>query len=253
MGISRNLVGIEFDEDNQLLFTRVNARRVDITSCRDSLNGYQKGRCFYCFKPISLVPGDAELADVDHFIPWAARHEVSNINGVWNLVLACRCCNRGVEGKSARIPDLRLLQRLHTRNEYFIQSKLPLHETIVLQTGQRPEARKKLSSAQLAGRAGQTYPYLETQRGRRGNVLMTLHYYQNHAQDFFDGTVNVDMTPLYEAFTQHLPHGARVLDAGCGSGRDAKAFMRWVIRWMLLMPLPRWWSWRSNIPGYPCS
>ncbi|WP_370965701.1 class I SAM-dependent methyltransferase [Enterobacter wuhouensis] len=53
---------------------------------------------------------------------------------------------------------------------------------------------------------------------------MTLHYYQNHAQDFFDGTVNVDMTPLYEAFTQHLPHAARVLDAGCGSGRDAKAF-----------------------------
>lgn len=142
MGISRNLVGVEFDEDNQLLFTRVNARRVDITSCRDSLNGYQKGRCFYCFKPISLVPGDAELADVDHFIPWAARHEVSNINGVWNLVLACRCCNRGVEGKSARIPDLRLLQRLHTRNEYFIQSKLPLHETIVLQTGSRHEARK---------------------------------------------------------------------------------------------------------------
>lgn len=53
---------------------------------------------------------------------------------------------------------------------------------------------------------------------------MTLHYYQNHAQDFFDGTVNVDMIPLYEAFTQHLSNGARVLDAGCGSGRDAKAF-----------------------------
>ncbi|SFI43794.1 bifunctional 2-polyprenyl-6-hydroxyphenol methylase/3-demethylubiquinol 3-O-methyltransferase UbiG [Enterobacter sp. NFIX59] len=53
---------------------------------------------------------------------------------------------------------------------------------------------------------------------------MTIHYYQNHAQDFFDGTVNVDMTPLYEAFTQHLPNGGRVLDAGCGSGRDAKAF-----------------------------
>lgn len=53
---------------------------------------------------------------------------------------------------------------------------------------------------------------------------MTLHYYQNHAQDFFDGTVNVNMTPLYEAFTRHLAPGARVLDAGCGSGRDAKAF-----------------------------
>jgi 5-methylcytosine-specific restriction endonuclease McrA len=102
-------VGVEFDEENQLLFTRVNARRVDITSCRDSLNGYQKGRCFYCFRPISLVPGDPELADVDHFIPWAARNEVGNINGVWNLVLACQCCNRGVEGKSARIPKVRLL------------------------------------------------------------------------------------------------------------------------------------------------
>ncbi|EMV7407524.1 TPA: class I SAM-dependent methyltransferase [Enterobacter soli] len=53
---------------------------------------------------------------------------------------------------------------------------------------------------------------------------MTLHYYQNHAQDFFDGTVNVIMTPLYEAFTRHLTPGVRVLDAGCGSGRDAKAF-----------------------------
>jgi len=54
---------------------------------------------------------------------------------------------------------------------------------------------------------------------------MTLNYYQNNAQTFFDGTVNVDMTSLYEAFTRSLAPGARVLDAGCGSGRDAKAFM----------------------------
>lgn len=53
---------------------------------------------------------------------------------------------------------------------------------------------------------------------------MTLHYYQTNAQTFFDGTVNVDMTSLYETFTRHLAPGARVLDAGCGSGRDAKAF-----------------------------
>ena len=142
MGVSRNLVAVEFDEDNQLLFSRVNARRVDITSCRDSLNGYQKGRCFYCFKPISLTPGHDELADVDHFIPWAARDEVNNINGVWNLVLACKCCNRGVAGKSSRLPSRELLQRLHARNEYFIQSKLPLHETILNQTGKLPAQRK---------------------------------------------------------------------------------------------------------------
>ncbi len=53
---------------------------------------------------------------------------------------------------------------------------------------------------------------------------MTLKYYQENAQTFFDGTVNVDMSSLYETFTRHLAPGARVLDAGCGSGRDAKAF-----------------------------
>lgn len=142
MGVSRNLVAIEFDEQDQLLFSHINARRVNITSCRDSLNGYQKGRCFYCFRPISLVPGDSELADVDHFIPWMARNEVNNINGVWNLVLACQCCNRGEAGKFAHLPSRKLLQRLHARNEYFIQSKLPLHETIVSQTGGKPVQRK---------------------------------------------------------------------------------------------------------------
>jgi len=54
---------------------------------------------------------------------------------------------------------------------------------------------------------------------------MTLKYYQDNAQTFFDGTVNVDMSSLYETFTRHLAPGARVLDAGCGSGRDAKAFL----------------------------
>ncbi|AXF60791.1 class I SAM-dependent methyltransferase [Leclercia sp. W6] len=53
---------------------------------------------------------------------------------------------------------------------------------------------------------------------------MTLKYYQDNAQTFFDGTVKVDMSSLYETFTKHLAPGARVLDAGCGSGRDAKAF-----------------------------
>lgn len=141
MGVSRHLMTVEFDDQEQLLFSRVNARRVNITSCRDSLNGYQKGRCFYCFKPISLIPGHPELADVDHFIPWVARDDVVNINGVWNLVLACKCCNRGEAGKFSRLPGSKLLQRLHIRNEYFIQSKLPLHETIVNQTGHIPAQR----------------------------------------------------------------------------------------------------------------
>lgn len=59
MGVSRNLIAVEHDEQDNMLFSIQNNRRVDITSCRDSLNGYQKGRCFYCFAPISVETGDA--------------------------------------------------------------------------------------------------------------------------------------------------------------------------------------------------
>lgn len=141
MGVSRNVIAIEYDAAEQQLFSTMNHRRVTITSCRDSLNGYQKGYCFYCYAPISLEPDDDDLADVDHFIPWAARHQVANINGVWNLVLACKHCNRGVQGKFAHVPSLKLLKRLHDRNEYFINSHLPLRETLIQQTGKTPAQR----------------------------------------------------------------------------------------------------------------
>lgn len=53
---------------------------------------------------------------------------------------------------------------------------------------------------------------------------MTLKYYQQHADRFFTSTVSVDMSSLYQPFVAALPDGATVLDAGCGSGRDSKAF-----------------------------
>ena len=49
-------------------------------------------------------------------------------------------------------------------------------------------------------------------------------YYRQNARSFFESTVNVDMSTLYAAFLSKLPAQARILDAGCGSGRDAKAF-----------------------------
>jgi SAM-dependent methyltransferase len=51
------------------------------------------------------------------------------------------------------------------------------------------------------------------------------HYYRQHAQKFSVGSADVDMSALYARFLRLLPAGARVLDAGCGSGRDAKAFV----------------------------
>jgi SAM-dependent methyltransferase len=53
---------------------------------------------------------------------------------------------------------------------------------------------------------------------------MSVAYYQKNAQAFFDGTAGLDLGPLWAAFTDQLPPGGRVLDAGCGSGRDARRF-----------------------------
>ena len=55
---------------------------------------------------------------------------------------------------------------------------------------------------------------------------MTLEYYQHHADDFFNSTVNVDMRSLYTPFLERIPKDGRILDAGCGSGRDSKAFLQ---------------------------
>lgn len=53
---------------------------------------------------------------------------------------------------------------------------------------------------------------------------MTMAYYQRNAQTFFDATVGVDMASLYAPFLRLVAPGGCILDAGCGSGRDAKAF-----------------------------
>lgn len=53
---------------------------------------------------------------------------------------------------------------------------------------------------------------------------VSISYYQHHAKTFFGDTVKVDMTPLYRRFLPLLRAEARILDAGCGSGRDARAF-----------------------------
>ena len=54
----------------------------------------------------------------------------------------------------------------------------------------------------------------------------TKEYYQNNAQAFFDDTVNADISEQYDRFLKYIPNGGKILDFGCGSGRDAKAFLQ---------------------------
>ena len=142
--ISPQLLDVEYDELGDLLFIKNNLmRRVDVTSSRDALNGYQKGKCFYCCADISIIRGSINLCHVDHLVPHSQTrpHLPANINGVWNLVLACTTCN-GAGEKWNKVPDKFFLERLNTRNEYYIKSNLPLAEAIINQTGSNSFERK---------------------------------------------------------------------------------------------------------------
>ena len=148
--INPNLLEVKIDDDLQTLFIENNLmRRKDITSARASLNGYQKGKCFYSFKDISINSGEKNLCAVDHFFPHVhkLRHNEigANVNGVWNLVLADKFVNLE---KSAKIPELKYLERLYKRNEFYIASKHPLGETIINQTGKTHQERRSFLQKQ---------------------------------------------------------------------------------------------------------
>jgi SAM-dependent methyltransferase len=51
----------------------------------------------------------------------------------------------------------------------------------------------------------------------------TLDYYDTHAEDFERRTRDRNMRPCYDRFLALLPARPRVLDAGCGPGRDSLA------------------------------
>jgi hypothetical protein len=148
--INPNLLEVKYDENKSLFFIESNLmRRLDITSVRDSLNGYQKGKCFYSYQDISINKNHQNLCEVDHFLPHANKlaHSTTgaNINGVWNLVLADSKINLN---KKAKIPEKRFLHRLFNRNEFYIQSKHPLAETIINQTGSTKESRSRFLESQ---------------------------------------------------------------------------------------------------------
>ena len=69
LNVSSNLISVDYDRKNSQLFVKRANQRVDITSSRSALNGYQKGKCFFCFDQISIVSKTSNIAHVDHFFP----------------------------------------------------------------------------------------------------------------------------------------------------------------------------------------
>ena len=148
--LSRNLVAVGYDADTESLIINQNNRRKSVTSSRNALNGYQRGKCFFCYEPISIRQNHPNMAHVDHFFPHILKNEGIGelINGVWNLVLSCPTCNGSAE-KGAKVPSPKLVERLNIRNEFLIESNHPLKETIILQTGKTKQARQSFLQDKL--------------------------------------------------------------------------------------------------------
>lgn len=53
----------------------------------------------------------------------------------------------------------------------------------------------------------------------------TIDYYNKNANQFIDNTSKVDFESHQNLFLKKLSEGAYILDFGCGSGRDTKAFL----------------------------
>ena len=56
------------------------------------------------------------------------------------------------------------------------------------------------------------------------NIDQTVEYYEKNATKSVESTINADVSELYRPFEELLTPGCRILDLGCGSGRDSKYF-----------------------------
>jgi SAM-dependent methyltransferase len=58
------------------------------------------------------------------------------------------------------------------------------------------------------------------------NGVDSAAWYDRNTKDYVERTEFVDMSDVHARFLAHVPAGGRILDAGCGSGRDSLAFQR---------------------------
>lgn len=55
--------------------------------------------------------------------------------------------------------------------------------------------------------------------------MSSISYYDKNSKAFFERTINADVQDLYQRFLKHVPKEGRILDAGCGVGRDSRFFL----------------------------
>jgi len=53
----------------------------------------------------------------------------------------------------------------------------------------------------------------------------TINYYNENAESFYHNTIDINMEHFYQKFLEHIPNKGKILDVGCGSGRDSLYFI----------------------------
>ena len=83
--------------DSQLLPFLFGSERADLSAYAPVLQAYQRGRCFYCERPVH------SRGEVDHFVPWSRYpNDLAN-----NFVLAHASCNNSKRDHLAATDHLR--------------------------------------------------------------------------------------------------------------------------------------------------
>ena len=68
-------------------------------------------------------------------------------------------------------------------------------------------------------------PITQPYESQAPTMTDTIAYYDAHADEFAARTLPADLTDVAETFLALVPAGGRILDFGCGAGRDARLFM----------------------------
>lgn len=143
LGINqKNLRLVETDLEVEQLFVIDKTRRIDMSSIRGAISGYQRGKCFYCDEDMTGPTAVDHV--VAHYLMARGHAGGLNLDGVWNLVLTCQDCN---SSKSSRRPHERYMAKLLQRNEYYIGSHHPLRETLIHHMGKSEVERKRFLQA----------------------------------------------------------------------------------------------------------
>ncbi len=152
--ISPNL--LEYSEVDKTFYSINELKRVGLRSAVDVLLPYQKGKCFYCNRPLNRFSDSQEddFPDVDHFLPFSLLStEIlngANRNGVWNLVIACKSCNRGAHGKFNAPPNVKFFNKLLSRNLLYVEEhKHSLRNSVLLSLNVTDKAGVRSKMKQL--------------------------------------------------------------------------------------------------------